>query len=284
MGLVGAHISTSGGLWRVFPRGESIGCEAVQLFTKNQIQWFASPLSWNEIYLFERSWRDSSIGPVVAHASYLINLASPDEPLRLKSVRAMVEELMRCHQLGIDSIVVHPGSHRGAGEALGLRLAARSLEEVLSRTEELKVRVLLETTAGQGSQLGYRLEQIRDVISMVERDDSRRRLGVCLDTAHLFAAGYDLDAEGGYERLIWNAERLFGLEAVGCVHLNDSDRPRGSRMDRHAHIGQGQMGLTPFRAFLNDPRLEEVPMVIETPKEDDWDRKNIFLLKKLRGF
>ncbi len=281
MPLIGAHVSISGGIWKSVKRAEKIGCEAMQIFTKNQVQWFSHPLSWNDIYMFQKEIENSKIKKVVAHASYLINLASPDEKMRQKSILAMIKEIERCDSLGITDIVLHPGSHLKAGEKEGIKRIVFSLNEIFENTIDTKVKILLETTAGQGTQIGYRLEQLRDII---DATDFKGKLGVCLDTCHLFAAGYDIDTEAGFSRLLWNIERLFGFDIIRCVHLNDSRHPRGSRLDRHTHIGKGYIGTKCFALFLNEKAFKDTPMLIETPKERDWDVRNISYLRKLRGY
>ncbi len=279
MSLIGAHMSVAGGLWKAIERGEEKGCEAIQIFTKNQLQWQASPLSLSVCERFYHAFRCSSIRAIVAHASYLINLAAPG-PTRDKSLKALVDEIHRCDQLGIDELVLHPGSHRGEGREKGIQLLKEGLDQVLEETDGLRVRILLETMAGQGYSLGGELEDLSRVIDGLGGTD---RLGVCADTCHLFASGVDLGSPGSYNRFVRRLDKLFGAEKLGCWHLNDSLGEKGSRIDRHAHLGEGHMGLTPFSLVVNDFRWEDVPCLLETPKEGAGDLKNLTMLRKMRG-
>lgn len=275
--LIGSHVSIEGGLWRAFERGQEMGCEALQIFTKNQLQWFASPLPLRECERFYRAWRESGISTVVSHASYLINLAG-EEAVRRKSVDALVQELQRCDALGIDRVVLHPGFHRQLTRQEGMKRVLHSLEEVLEQTEALRVRILLETMSGQGTSLGATLEECT---SLCASAGDLRRVGVCLDLCHLFAAGYELRTPEGYERLVGTVERELGLDAVGCWHLNDSKDPKGSRKDRHAHPGSGALGTLPFSLVVSDRRFPDVPAILETPA--DRGKENLALLRKWRG-
>lgn len=279
MALIGAHISVRGGLSKAIDRGKSLSCEAIQIFTKNQLQWKSSPIKLEESMAFYKKWQESDIKEIVAHGSYLINLASEGD-LRVKSICATVEELKRCNELGISSLVLHPGSHGGAGVDVGIKRVAQALKEVLERTEELKTRVLLETTAGEGFSLGGDLAHFGEIMELL---DGHFRIGLCLDTCHLFASGYELSSLEGYERLILMVGKYVGLERVGCWHLNDSRFERGSRKDRHAHIGDGKIGIDAFANILTDRRWERVPCLLETPKEGRGDEGNLALLRKLRG-
>lgn len=279
MALLGCHVSVAGGLWRAVERGEALGCEAIQIFTKNQLQWRAAPLPLHVCERFFRARRKSAIGRVVAHASYLINIAAPDAVWE-KSVIALKDELDRCDQLGIDDLVLHPGSHRGGGRDRGLARAVTALKEVLSITAGQRTRVLLETMSGQGDGLGA---DLGDLERLIEGCDGDRRLGLCLDTCHLFASGLDLRRADGYRRLIDSMERRFGLDRVGCWHLNDSKEPKGSGKDRHCHLGEGELGLLPFSLIVADERWACTPCILETPKEKDGDQKNMALLRKMRG-
>ncbi|HMB53704.1 MAG TPA: deoxyribonuclease IV, partial [Thermoanaerobaculia bacterium] len=263
---LGAHVSVAGGLDRAFPRGEDLGCNAIQIFVKNANQWRAKPLDEAATTAFrDARTACSTIGPVVAHASYLINLAATAPAVRERSVAALSDEMLRCARLGVDGLVLHPGAHLGAGEECGVERAVaaldRALEPVFEEHPETATKLLLENTAGQGSCLGHRIEHLSAI-----RDGSKftDRIGVCLDTCHAFAAGYALHEEAGYEEFWGEVEERLGLETVGAMHLNDSVRPFASRKDRHAHIGEGEMGITPFERLLNDERLVRVPMVIET--------------------
>jgi len=279
MALLGAHMSIAGGLWKSIERGEELGCEAIQIFTRNQLQWRSDPLPDQVCDRFLRTWAKSSVRSVTAHASYLINLAG-EENVRRKSILSLSDELERCGQLGIDSLVLHPGSHRGAGKERGLELVASGLEEVFKHSVETRARVLLETMAGQGDTLGDRLEDLAEIIDNVSVPD---RLGVCLDTCHLFAAGYELRTKEAYERLKARFENLFDPGKPLCWHLNDSKAEKGARTDRHEHLGDGHIGVQVFSLIINDPFWEEVPCILETPKKASGDVRNLALLRKLRG-
>jgi deoxyribonuclease-4 len=276
MPLLGVHVSAAGGLFRAVERGEALGCEAIQVFTRNQLQWRSAPISLPEAEAFYRAWRAGSVEIVVAHASYLINLAG--EPrVRDRSLEALTAEIERCGLLGIGELVLHPGF--GEAEDAHLRVA-RALDAVLERTEGERVRILLETMAGQGHSLGANLEDFSRILDALK--DSCR-VGLCLDLCHLFAAGFDLRSTEGFHRVTGALEKRFGPERIGCFHLSDSKVPRGARSDRHAHIGQGEMGLAPFAALMGDPRFDRVPAILETPKDGVGDEGNLALLHKLRG-
>jgi deoxyribonuclease-4 len=260
--------------------GRAIGATAIQVFTRNHRQWACKPLAPEEPVAFQRALDGSGIGVVMAHASYLINLAATSPDFLDRSRHNLAEEVQRCHQLGIPFVVVHPGAHMGAGERAGLTAIARSLDDVHARTKGTPVRVLLEVTAGQGSCLGHRFEHLAAILAQVRAPE---RVGVCLDTCHLLAAGYDIARPRGYEAMLSEAERYVGLSRVMAVHLNDSKTPLGSRVDRHARAGQGHLGLPAFRRILNDPRLAAVPMVVETPGPlPEW-QKELALLRSLIG-
>jgi deoxyribonuclease-4 len=279
MPLIGLHVSIAGGFAKAIERGEAYGCEAIQVFTKNQLQWKAPPITPSQGIAFLRALRESGIRKVVSHASYLINLAG-EGVQRDKSGEALVDEIERCDQLGIGELVLHPGAHLGQGQRKGLENLREGLRDALGRTANLRVRILLETMAGQGTALGARLETLREILDGLDWND---RLGLCLDTCHLFAAGYELREECSYERLTENLEKNFGLQRIGCWHLNDSKSARGSFRDRHQHLGDGQLGLSFFSALLSDNRWEEVPLILETPKSGTGDAGNMALLRKLRG-
>ncbi len=281
----GAHMSIAGGLHNAFAEGRRVGCDCMQVFVKNQRQWRASPLTEDAIRTWEEAARESRISPVIAHDTYLINLASPDGNLWRRSIAAFADELTRCEGLGIGCLVTHPGSHTGAGEAIGLRRVARALDEIHRRTRGFRVRTLLETTAGQGTSLGCRFEHLAAILARV-RDPER--LAVCFDTCHVFAAGYELADAGGYAATMAELDRHVGLSLVRCFHVNDSRRERGSRVDRHAHIGRGRLGRAAFRNLVNDPRFAGVPMILETPKGKDgrgrdFDRVNLAALRRMVG-
>ncbi len=280
MSLIGAHVSIRGGLPRAIERGASLSCEAIQIFTKNQLQWKSPHLKLEQSMEFYRKWRDSNIKEVVAHASYLINLASEGE-LRSKSILAAIDEVMRCRELGIKYLVLHPGSHGGAGVKDGLARVVDALQEVLLRTEDVKTKLLLETTAGEGFSLGGDLSHFEFLFSSL---DEHPRLGLCLDTCHLFASGYELASRESYERLISTVDKYVGIGRVGCWHLNDSRYERGSKKDRHAHIGDGHIGIDAFAHIVTDERWRQTPCVLETPKDGRGDEGNLALLRKLRGY
>ncbi len=259
--LLGAHLSVAGGLAKAFAHGEALGCDAAQIFAKNPNQWRGRALTDEEAAAFRAAHAASRVGPVVAHASYLINLAAADPVTLERSRAALADELSRCVRLGVAGLVVHPGAHVGGGAEAGVELVAASLDAVLGALPRLRTRVLLENTAGQGSCLGCRLEELAAIRA---RTRHRRRVGFCLDTCHAFAAGYAVHEMRGFRRFMKEVEEVLGLAHVACFHLNDSARPFASRRDRHAHIGDGAIGLAPFARFLHDPRLAGLPMLLET--------------------
>ncbi len=277
--LVGAHMSIAGGVSKSFARGEAASCRTMQIFTKNANQWKANPLVEEEVEAFRKERKRSGITPVVAHDSYLINIASPEGKKRGMSKRALLEEVERVEALGIEYLVMHPGAHMGAGEEEGIRTIIASLNEIHRKTEGYRMKILLETTAGQGTNLGYRFEQIEAMIDGVDDPD---RLGVCMDTCHIFAAGYDLRTEEGYEKTIKELFARFGRKKILCVHVNDSLKPFESRVDRHAHIGEGEIGREGFRYLMQDPRFAKVPKILETPKggKMEMDLINLGLLRR----
>ncbi len=277
----GAHMSIAGGLHLAVSRAVEAGCDVLQVFVKNQRQWTAAPLSEEDVAEWKRAWAESPIGAVVAHNSYLVNLASPKAETFDKSMNAMLDELERCEQLGIGGLVAHPGSHLGEGEEAGLRKIAKALDDIHRQTRGYTVKVLLETTAGQGTNLGHRFEHLGRILDLVKAPE---RLGVCFDTCHVFAAGYDLQSEEGYAATMDELDAAFGCGRIACFHVNDSKHPRGSRKDRHEHIGQGELGRKPFQHLINDARFHGIPMILETPKgEDDRGRDHDkLMLAKLR--
>lgn len=277
---LGAHMSIAGGVDKAVLRGASIGCETIQIFTKNTNQWRAKPLGPEEIARFQEARARTGIEPIFAHTSYLINLGSPQEELWEKSLASLLLEMERCAALGLPYLVMHPGAHLGAGEEAGLDRITRGLNEILARTEESGVMVLLEVTAGQGSNLGYRFEHLA---RLLEDSFYPERLGVCFDTCHAFAAGYDLRTPEAYAKTFDEFDRIIGIRQLKAVHLNDSRGELGSRLDRHEHIGLGRIGLEAFRLLLNDPRLRSLPMVLETPKGPDLkeDVQNLATLRSL---
>ena len=278
----GAHMSIAGGCQRAVEAAQAVGFQTVQLFTKNNNQWRAPELAEEQVSAFRKAIQTTGIKDPVAHTSYLINLASPDEALWNKSIDAMVVEVQRCHELGIADLVVHPGAHMGSGEEAGLRRVARALDEVHERTAGLGVLIDLETTAGQGSSLGHRFEHLQAILELVKAPS---RLGVCVDTCHIFAAGYSLDGPERYDETMKDLDRTVGLHRLRVWHLNDSLREAGSRVDRHAGIGAGKMGLEPFRQVVNDLRFRHLPLILETPKGiengEDLDIRNLRILRRL---
>lgn len=262
--LLGAHISTTGGFDKAIHRGESIGCTTIQIFTKNNRQWFAKPIISSEMEVFKNAQKNSIIKTVVAHAAYLINIGASDEVIKNKSLQALKQELERCEQLAIPFLILHPGSSGSMDEYECLDQIALNLDQVISQVPGTSM-ILLETMAGQGTNLCYTFEQIAHIIN---RSQFRNRLGVCLDTCHVFAAGYDLRTEETYNRLWEKFDSIIGLEKLKIIHINDSKKELGSRVDRHEHIAQGQLGAEPFKLLFNDPRFFDIPKILETPKED----------------
>lgn len=276
----GAHMSISGGVSKAFARGVETGCEVMQIFCKNDRQWSAKAYTTEEVEAYRAEQVRTGIGPVVVHDSYLINLAAPADELWEKSIAAFADELERCAMLGAPYLVTHPGAHTGSGEAAGLQREAEALNRLFEADVGAGVTVLLETTAGQGSTLGWRFEQLARLFELVPHHN---RLAVCVDTCHIFAAGYDIRTPEGYEATFGDFERLIGIERIKVFHLNDSQKDLGSRVDRHDHIGKGQLGLAPFRMLVNDARFRDRPMIIETPKGKAMaeDIENLALLRSL---
>jgi len=278
---LGAHMSIAGGVDKALLRGEEVGCDAMQIFTKNNNQWRAAPLTERVIEAYKTNRRRAGIDPILAHDSYLINIASPEKDLYRRSLEALRIEVARAAVLEIPYLVIHPGAHLGSGEAEGIKRIVEALETVLEGPQASPVMICLETTAGQGSSLGYRFEHLAAIRGGVTRQE---RVGICVDTCHIFAAGYEIRSQKAYEETMRQLHSLIGLDHVTCVHLNDSRRELGSRVDRHAHIGQGQIGLEGFRLLINDPRLQHIPMILETPKGEDpvaADRRNLAILRRL---
>lgn len=277
---MGAHMSIAGGVDKALLDGKEVNCDAIQIFTKSSRQWAAHPYTKEEIDNFFHNQKEASIVTVVAHDSYLLNLGSPEEGLRKRSVRGFIDEMERCEALKIPYLIAHPGAHVGAGEEAGIKTIARSLDEIHAACKGYAVRVALEITAGQGSNLGYRFEQIGKMIDAARESD---RLKVCFDTEHAFAAGYDLRTKEGYERTFGEFDETIGLERIVAFHLNDSKKEFHSRVDRHEHIGKGHIGVEAFRLLMNDRRFWGLPMCLETPKGPDLkeDRENLALLRSL---
>ena len=279
--LFGAHESVAGGLHLAFERIERVGGKSLQIFTRNQRQWFPKPLADEEIQAFTEAWQGAGGLPVFSHGSYLVNLAAKKPEVLEKSMDALVLELERCAALGIGDVVLHPGSHGGDGVEVGLARFVEALDTVFERNDS-PVRILLETTAGQGTGLGASFDELGFII---KNSRFAERLGVCVDTCHIFAAGYDIRTETGYEETIKQLDDAVGLDRVRLFHLNDSKKGCGSRVDRHEHIGQGEIGLEGFRLLVNDPRWDGLPMALETPKGDDLldDIENLRRLRELQN-
>jgi deoxyribonuclease-4 len=277
--LLGAHTSTAGGVAQAITRAGACGFTAAQIFVKNNKQWFAGPLPDEEAKQFQTARKASGIA-FFAHNSYLVNLASQDREMFATSIRAMIGELERAEALGLPFMVMHPGSHGGAGEEAGLQRIAQGLDEIARGTAGYRCRMALEITAGQGNALGYKLEHLGRLLEEVSED---KRFGVCLDTAHLYAAGYNVRSRDGYEGMVAQVEKLFGTRRVLGLHLNDSKVPLGKRVDRHAHLGEGEIGLDCFQWIAQDPRWASIPKVLETPKSEDM-HEDIDNLRKLAPF
>ena len=278
--ILGAHVSTAGGVDKSPGNGLELGCQTIQIFTRNQRQWKAKPLTDSEVEGFRRELSRCGIGSTAAHASYLLNLGSPEPTVLARSREAFSQELERCRRLGLDFLVVHPGAHLGSGESAGLRAVAASLNRALEQDREACTRILLETTAGQGSSLGYRFEHLAEILSLVQAPE---RVGVCVDTCHIFAAGYDLRDASAYHRTLDQLDRVLGLSQVKAFHLNDSKRELGSRVDRHEHIGEGLIGAEGFKLLVNDRRFAGTPMILETPGGEAHYGKNLSRLRQLHG-
>ena len=283
MPFLGAHMSIAGGLHLAFTRIQEVQGEALQIFLSNQRQWKTTPLTAEMVAEFRRHWEENNHLPVAAHDSYLINLAAPDPTTLEKSVAAFADELQRAAILGIPFLITHPGSHRGVGVEAGLKRFVENMDRAITRSKTSTVMVLIENTAGQGTNLGSTFEEISFIISESQYGDG---LGVCFDTSHAFAAGYDIRTRVTYENTLSNFDQIIGLKKLKFFHINDSKRPLGSRVDRHEHIGKGEIGLAGFRLLLNDPRFQQHPMVLETPKGKELkeDKKNLKVLRSLCRF
>ncbi|MEX2171704.1 MAG: deoxyribonuclease IV [Pirellulales bacterium] len=281
MAILGAHMSIAGGYYKAVDAAAKVACNCVQLFTKNNNQWRAKPIAPAEAELFRTRMAELGISHPLSHDSYLINLASPDDELWKKSIDSFIVELQRAEQLGIPYVVTHPGAYTTSSEQLGIQRIVQALDESLGQTSDLSVGVLLETTAGQGSCLGCRFEQLAEMLTKAHNPD---RMGVCVDTCHIFAAGYAVGTEKDYKATMRNLDKTVGVKLIKAFHLNDSAKPLGSRVDRHAHIGRGMMGTEPFRLLLADRRFRKVPMYMETPKGEEKGRNlDEINLETLRG-
>jgi deoxyribonuclease IV len=280
--LLGAHVSIAGGVSQALGRGQQIGCDCIQIFTKSSRQWAAKPYPKEEIAAFKAAQADSDIRTVVAHDSYLLNLGAPDEKLRKRSIEGFIDELERCEALGVPFLMAHPGSHVGSGEEAGIKMIAHSIDATHKSCAGFKAKIALEITAGQGSNLGYSFEQMGRIFDSVKEHE---RLRLCFDTEHAFAAGYDLRTDEGYERAFAELDRYIGLKRLVAFHLNDSLKPFNSRVDRHEHIGKGHLGVEPFKRLVHDPRFFGMPMCLETePGPDMKDiAADLATLRKLLG-
>jgi deoxyribonuclease-4 len=276
----GAHMSTAGGVWRALQRGRSVSCDVVQIFVKNNMQWFGKPHSPPDLALYANELAANTFSCVFGHTGYLINLGAPASENRQKSLKSLVQEIQFATDLGLPFLVLHPGAHLGTGEDAALKQIVAGLDEVFAATRTSPVRIALENTAGQGSCLGYKVAHLAAIFDRVKKPE---RLGVCLDTAHFFAAGYDLRTPKGWDNAIREVTSLIGLKNLLAFHLNDSKTDLGSRVDRHAHIGQGKIGLQGFRHIVNDRRFKNHPGCLETPKGEDLkeDVENLATLRSL---
>jgi deoxyribonuclease-4 len=278
---LGAHMSIAGGIWKSLERGKRMNCRVIQIFTKSSNQWKAGRLTKGDVRAFHEARQATGVVPAMAHDSYLINLGSPSAGLWKRSIAAFRLEMERAERLGIPYFVAHPGAHTGSGERAGIDRITKALRIILRETRGWKVNILLETTAGQGSSVGHRFEQLGEILQRVGHPE---RTGVCLDTCHVFAAGYDWRTKGGYKAMWDEFDSEIGLSMLKAFHLNDSKGPFGSRRDRHEHIGKGQIGSRAFGRLMRDPRFRSIPMVLETPKDGEGsDRRNLALLRRLRS-
>lgn len=278
--LLGAHTSIAGGVSTAIDRANILGFNAIQIFTKNNNQWNTKPLSEIEINNFKSKLTKSNIKIIIAHSAYLINLASKWKIILKKSREALVDELTRCEQLEIPYLNFHPGAHGGKGEDIGIKVIAESINIAHDNTKGFNVKSMLETTAGQGSSIGHRFEQLREIIDLVE---DKSRIAVCIDTSHIFVAGYDIRTKETYKKVLKEFDDIIGLNLLKCIHMNDSKKDFATHVDRHEHIGKGFIGLEGFRNIMNDRRLLQIPKILETPKgkEQKEDMENIKVLKSL---
>ena len=278
--VFGAHESIAGGIYTAIERGQTATCDTIQLFNKSNSQWKAKKLTDEEIERYFELQQETGITVTCSHSSYLINIASPNPDLNEKSFLSLKEEVERCNRLKIPNLVFHPGSHVGSGQDAGLKAIILNINRLFDQVKGNTVTLCLETTAGQGSNLGYSFEHLAEIIDGAEDKD---HVGVCMDSCHVFAAGYPISEAGDYKKTIKAFDSIIGLDRLRVLHLNDSKKPLGSKRDRHEHIGKGEIGIEGFRNIVNDRRLRNVPMIIETPKGDDLkeDRENLKLLRSL---
>lgn len=280
--LLGAHMSTSGGLHNAIQHGVNTGCSTIQIFTKNNNRWEQRPTTDEEAEKFLDAQEESGITPVISHTAYLINLATPNQDFHNKSLKALIDEIERAEQVRIPDVVLHPGSPVDGTPEYGMKKIIESLNHCIDKTPNAKARIALELTAGQGSHLGYTFEQIAEMIAGV---DNKSRISVCLDTCHIFAAGYDIRTSAAYEQTMKQFAKIIGMKYLKVIHLNDSLKDLGSRVDRHTHIGEGTIGVEAFKFIMQDARFEKIPKLLETPKDEDYedDKRNLALLRKLAG-
>jgi len=275
-------MSSAGGVWKALERGKEAGCQVIQLFTKNNNRWGGADINPEDAEKFKQAASETGVIPSASHSAYLINLASAN-PLTLdKSIPAFIDEIDRADILGIPNLIFHPGSHGGAGEEIGIQKIVASLDIITAERPKAKVKIVLETTAGQGNAIGYKFEHLAEIMAKCESPD---RFGVCLDTCHIFAAGYDISNKEGYKKTFDSFKKIIGFNLLRAIHLNDSKKECGSNVDRHEHIGKGKIGIEGFRLLVNDGRLKDIPMILETPKGPDMkeDKINLALLRKLAG-
>jgi len=282
MPLLGAHMSIAGHPHKALLRGKEIGCHVIQIFTRHRIKWSAKRLSEKEIDAFYKAQEDASVTPVAIHNSYLINLASPKFDVRKKSFSTLTEEVEWAELLKIPYLVMHPGSHMGDGEKTGLMRIAEAINRVHDKYKDYHVQILLEITAGQGTNVGCRFEHMAEIFELTE---CRERLGICFDTCHAFAAGYDFRSKETYRRILKKFDKIIGLNRLKLFHINDSKNRLGSRIDRHEHPGEGFIGLKAFSFFMNDPNFRDIPFLLETPKvvDENGVNRDIINLNILRN-
>ena len=278
--ILGAHVPTKGGSHNGISIGEELDCQAIQIFTKNPNRWVGKKLTDEDVNMFIQRWQKSNIEFVLAHDSHLTNLASPKPDVLANSYHAFLEQIYRASRLKIPYIVTHLGSHLSTGVKTGLRLLSENLNKLLHQTEGTNVMIVLETTAGQGTNLGYRFEHIKQVMGSI---DQKHRIGVCIDTCHIFASGYDIRTAKSYQATFDKFERIIGIENLKVLHLNDSKSDFRNRVDRHEHIGEGKIGLEAFKLLVNDERFQNIPMIIETPQNEEMHQVNLATLRGLIG-
>jgi deoxyribonuclease IV len=277
---LGAHLSISGGAHKALAAAAELGCGALQIFVQSPGMWRLPPIEKKALAKYHAAHDEMDRIPVIAHAIYLINLASPDKTLREKSIDALVAELERCELLRIENLIFHPGAHVGSGEKRGIRKISGALNRIHRETKQLKAKTVLEITAGQGSSIGHTVDQLATIIDQVK---VKERMGICIDTAHAYAAGYDLRSAAGYKAFWDEVDQRIGLEMVVAFHLNDTKKLLGSRVDRHTHIGEGELGVKAFRRLMRDRRFAKIPKVLETPKEGGMDERNLAVLREMLG-